>query len=175
MKAYVFSIGEPTTELCVWSLERLGFEVVLWQDNSRLWDKLRRLYFEAEADFVRADADCVFNKNVLKLEPTDACVWHKGKVWDWYRQDLSYCGIHWIKQEAIHVLRANIDKFEKAERPETMMNRLAEFHNPRIANSCNLICGLHGYKQGDIQRVKDTKLRRNQDYDWELYERINAL
>ena len=27
MKAFVTSIGEPTTDLCVWALERQGFDV----------------------------------------------------------------------------------------------------------------------------------------------------
>lgn len=61
MKAYVTSIGEPTTDLCVWSLERNGFETVLIQDQTTLAEKLKRIYSEADEDFVRIDADVIVN------------------------------------------------------------------------------------------------------------------
>ena len=42
MKAYLFSKGETTTELAKWSLERLGFEVVLIYDtNTTFFDKYK--------------------------------------------------------------------------------------------------------------------------------------
>jgi hypothetical protein len=61
MKAFVTSIGEPTTDLCVWSLERNGFEVVLLNNGSLLADKLKSIYEQATDDFVRIDADVVVN------------------------------------------------------------------------------------------------------------------
>ena len=57
MKCYVTSIGEPTTDVCVWSLKRNGFDVELLQDNSSLQNKLKRIFEKADDDFLRVDAD----------------------------------------------------------------------------------------------------------------------
>jgi len=71
MKAFVFSIGERTTGLCVEQLEKMGFEVILYKDNTSLWDKLKRFYTEAletnEDKFLRIDADIIPNQNVKDL------------------------------------------------------------------------------------------------------------
>lgn len=173
MKAYIFSIGEPTTELCKWSLDRLGFETVVVSNNdTSLWSKLKYIYNHVNDDFLRIDADIICNKNVLKLEPQDNCWWHQCYGWDWYAQDLNPIGINWIKKECLPALRSNIEQFENAERPESQMFRLGEFHNPRRCEVHNIIGGLHGYGQSDLDRIIETKKRRNQDYDWELVKAL---
>lgn len=174
MKAYIFSIGEPTTELCKWSLERQGFEtMIVYNPDTSLWTKLKWLYNHVDEDFLRVDADVICNTNVKKLEPQDNCWWHTGMGFDWLKQDINSISIHWIKKQALSYLRANIGKFENAERPETELFRLEEFQNPRRCETYNVMTGLHGYKQGDLNRVKESKERRGQPYDFELVERIN--
>ena len=174
MRAYVTSIGEATTEDCIWALERLGYEVKMIFGASILADKLAEIYHDAEDDFLRVDADVIVNKNVLKLECPPDVWWLQARTFDWWKQDIMYGGVQLIKKEALPVLRLRIKQYRFTERPETMMSRLEEFHNPRRFQSSELVCGIHGYGQDDMQRVKDTKDRRHQDgYDWALAERLS--
>lgn len=181
MIAYVTSIGESTTELCVWSLKRNGFEVELLQDGTSLAQKLKKIYELADDDFTRVDADVVPNRNftvenVRKQEHPDAW-WIQFRTFGWYSQTPIYGGVQFIKKEAIPYLRKSIDKYIYAERPETQVARIEEFYNPRRFVSSDMMMGLHGYKQNDVERIKRTKLNRNQfgEYDWELAERIGRL
>ena len=177
MKAYIFSMGEPTLQLCEWSLKRQGFEtVVVHNPETTFWSKLKWVYEHADDDFLRVDADIVCNKNIKKLEPQDNCWWHQCFGWDWYAQDVLPISINWIKKESLSYLRTNIDRFENAERPESQMFRLDEFHNPRRCEVYNIIGGLHGYGQKDIDRVRETKERRKQKgYDFELASALGTF
>ena len=178
MMAYVFSVGEPTTDISIWSLERLGLSVKLIENSeTSLWEKLDWLYHNVDEDFIRVDADCIVNKNVLKLEPRDNCWWHQSWCWGWHKQDLVPSSVGYVRKEALMALRQNIEQFKDAERPESQMFRLDEFHHPRRCEVYNIVTGLHGYgqDQANISRVKRAKARRQQDYDWELSERIGHL
>jgi hypothetical protein len=180
MRAIVFSIGETTTELCKWSLERLGLEVtVMENENTTLWHKLKHLYNHMDEDIIRVDADIVCNQNVLKLieeaQASEETWWLQSTGWDWYHQELAPMSVSYIKKVALPFLRSSIEPFRKAERPESQMFRLDEFHNPRRCFVSPTITGLHGYGQNDLGRVKDQKRRRKQTYDWELIEKIIQL
>lgn len=180
MRAYVTSIGEPTTELCIWSLDRLGFDVVPIQDMSSLAWKLKTIYKQADDDFLRVDADVICNRNVLELPITGPkrAWWLQPQVFDWYKQDLSYGGIQFIKKQALPALRESINNHLQAERPETEMFRLPAFFRPRRSVSVeSFVCGLNGWGQDDLPRVKKTKARRNQytNYDWPLVEKMMEL
>lgn len=177
MKAFVTSIGEPTTELCVWSLERNGFEVVLLQSDSNLADKLKDIYSQAEDDFFRVDADVIPNRLCRPPLSRGEYWWYQYQCFDWYSQDISNGGVQLVKRECLPALRANIGRFMHSERPETELYRLPEFDNPRRCITIPHIVGLHGYAQTDLDRVKAVKERRNQsdNYDWELLDRINQL
>lgn len=172
------SIGEPTTDTCVWSLKRLGFEVVLIADErTSLWDKLKLMFDEVGyEDFLRVDADVICNRNVLKLVEWQSQAWYiQSLCWDWLKQDLGYNTPSFIRREALSAIRTHLNEAQYEERPETYLTRLPEFYQPRRAETANLICGLHGYAQADYERVKQQKQRRGQDYDWELFEKVNAL
>lgn len=179
MIAYLTSIGEATTELSEWALKRNGFKVRMLNDNSTLANKLKRIYYEVDEDFVRVDADVVVNSNLVpnKLYLADPRIWWvQYYTFDWFKQDIGHGGIQFIKKQALKALRANIDNFMDAERPESQMYRLDEFNNPRRCVSDKTVMGIHGYGQTDIQRVKDTKKRRHQThFDWELAERLSNL
>lgn len=181
MIAYITSIGEPTTETCRWSLERNGFEVVVVQDKyTTLAQKLKWIYDASVGlDFIRVDADVVVNKNlvpefVAHSAPKDIW-WTQYMTFDWYKQDLTHGGVQFIKNEALASLSEHIHEALDKERPESYMFRLKEFHGPRRCISNSKVVGIHGYAQKDMERVKATKARRNQYYDWELAERLNAL
>lgn len=181
MRAVITSIGEPTTELCKWSLSRLGFRVyVVHSEKSTLYQKLVTL-FDIEGildeDFLRVDADVIVNKNVLELVKLDEAWWYQGQTFDWFKQDISHGGVQFIRKQCFPAIKKHLREAEHMERPETYLSRLEEFHNPRRFVTFEKVCGLHGYKQKDIERVKLTKYRRGQaeNYDWELAEKIEAL
>lgn len=178
-RAYVTSIGEPTTELCVWSLERQGYDVTLVQDPySSLATKLQEIYKHADTDFLRVDADVIPNRNVSTLSQYEPDAWWvQGQCFGWQAQDLVYGGVQFIRKEALPALRANIEDHLKDERPETAMFRLPEFHEPRRCVSVQVVCGLHGWGQKDQVKIKQTKERRGQsaNYDWALVERMNEV
>lgn len=179
MIAYITSIYENTADICKWSLERNGFTVFEVKGQDSLAEKLKYIYMHSNDDFLRVDADVIPNKNItydyVKTLNEKNVWWYQFLTYDWYKQDLTHGGIQFIKREALSLLRENIDKYMKAERPESQMYRLPEFHYPRRGKTIDIIAGLHGYKQSDTERVKQTKNRRKQEYDWELYERITKL
>lgn len=177
MIAVITSIGEPTTQLCHWALQRQGFQVFLVLDQTSLAEKLEAIYEMVDEDFLRVDADVIPNSNVKKLiKESPEAWWVQGRTFDWFSQDVMNGGVQVIRKVALPTLRANIGKFLTAERPESQMFRLDEFHDPRRCVTSDLVTGLHGYGQADIDRVKATKARRKQDwYDWELAERIGQL
>lgn len=175
MKAVVFSIGEKTTDLCAEQMERFGFNVEIWQDQSPLWQKLARLYLLDE-DVVRIDADIIPNENVTYLPRQTNYWWLCGSGWDWYAHGIRPISIHFIKRQALKVAREHIKQATTQARPETYIWRLPEFHNPRRCKVVDEVMGLHGYAQKDQRsRIKSLKSSRDQYYDWSLVEKIEAL
>jgi hypothetical protein len=183
MKAYVTSVGEPTTDLCVWALERNHFDVVLIKDDTSLQQKLKKIYEMANEDFIRVDADVIVNKwcNQLNIEreinKTPYCWWMQFRCWGWYSQDLIYGGVQYIKKEALPALRENVDRFKEIDRPETQLSRIAEFYDPRRFLSSERVYGIHGYGIKEVKPVIKQKALRGQsaNYDWELVQRMNEL
>lgn len=181
MKAYVTSIGEPTTELCVWALERNGFDVELVQNPAWLAMKLEYIYNDAIEEFLRVDADIVVNRNMtpeLLQSLDDSTIWWwQFLTFDWFKQDVNH-SMAYIKPAAFPALRKHIGDLQMDIRPETKISRIEEFHNPRrMATYEDKIMGLHGYATADLNPVKELKSLRGQYglYDFELAERLNAL
>lgn len=181
MRAYVFSIGESTTDLCVELMQKYGFEVVLFQDETSLWAKLKRFYEEALAtkdhQFVRIDADIIPNKNaaIIPHSKNDYPLWECSVGWDWYKQDRGSISIHYMNRLAAEMCLRHIAEAEALTRPETHLWR-DERINPYTRLDWTLARGIHGYGQADHrERIKALKRERNQEYDWELVEKIEAL
>lgn len=180
MIAYVTSIGEVTTNLCMWSLQRNGFDVKLLHNTNSLAQKLLDIYEHAEEDFVRVDADVVVNK---KLTPeyvhglAPESWWLQFQTFDWFKQDITNGGVQFIRKAALKDLRNNILRFQDSDRPETQMYRLDEFNTPRRCTTIQSIVGIHGYKQDNIERVKKQKASRKYytDFDFELAEALEEL
>lgn len=187
IKAYVFSIGEKTTDLCCELMKEYGFEVVLYQDQTSLWDKLKRFYTEALAtgdeEVVRIDADVIPNKNVLKMvewaKEDEWGRWTCAMGWDWYKQEIGAISIHVMHHSVIEECLNKIESAKNESRPETHLWRLKEvtaFTELYNGEGEEIYCGLHGYGQREHRkRIKDLKYNRGQDYDWDLIDRIEAL
>jgi hypothetical protein len=182
MIAYVTSVNEPTTDVCVWSLERNGFEVILLKSDSTLHDKLSTIYKTATEDFLRVDADIIVNRNMTprlltELSDNKNIWWWQFVVYDWFKQDVSN-SLAFIKKEALEALRNNIDRFNKDIRPETRSSRIDELCTPRrLETYTEKIMGIHGYGTKNLEPVKDLKKARKQMdiHDFELMERLNSL
>lgn len=178
MKAFVFSIGEKTTDLCCELMELYGFEVILYNDGTTLWDKLKRFYTEAlesdEQQFLRIDADIIPNSNVKKLAEM-ATGWTCAVGYDWYKQDRSSISIHIMDKQTIRECLEHIEEAKNRIRPETYLWRLPMV-NPRTKHLDWFSCGLHGYGQVEHRgRIKQLKHLREQNYDWDLIEKIENL
>lgn len=185
MKAYVTSIGEPTTELCKWSLERNGFDVLVIKDSSTLAEKLKYIYQIADDDFIRVDADVIVNRNctqenirrLMRDHQYKHAVWLQFTTFDWLSQDLAHGGVQLITRQALSDLRSHVHEAINKERPESYMYRIDAFQEPRVCLSHYAVMGLHGYGQTDLQRIKDTKSRRGQydNYDWEIVDKLGEI
>lgn len=179
MRAFLTSIGEPTTDLAQWALERNGFQVSLIQGSSPLHEKLSQIYHKATDDFLRVDADTIVSRlctpDQLVMPPETW--WLQYQTFDMYKLDVMWGGVQFITKKALPALRANIGQLKHPERPETEMFRLPDFHNPRRCISEYTIMGLHGFAQKDLTRVRATKLARDQmdDYDWQMAERLEKF
>lgn len=179
MKVFVFSIGEHTTDLAVELMEKYGFDVQLvYNETSSLWEKLHYFYtkaLETGDEFVmRMDADIIPNKNVIRLSKCRE-MWTCASGFDWYKQDRGAISIHVMHRDTIKKCLEHIGEAKRESRPETYLWRLAEVNRfTRIEEKYS--CGIHGYAQENHRkRIKELKHIRNQDYDWELLERIEAL
>lgn len=178
MKAFVTSIGESTTELCVWSLERQGFDVeLILNPETTLAHKLEEIYNLADDNFLRVDADIVVTNKVKLLDLPKDIWWVQAQCFDMHAQDIIYGGIQMISKEALPALRKHIINQQSAERPETAMYRLEEFYKPRRCQSVDLICGIHSFGKQDMQRIQATKARRGQsaNYDFELANKMQEF
>ena len=179
MKCYITSIGEPTTDLCIFSVERQGFEAVLVQDKTSFNAKLEFIYNDADDDFLRIDADVIMNHNVHRFIAScpPEIWWLQSMSFDWWQMDTCWGGVQYIKKKCLPALRANISKVQHLDRPESLMYRLPEFHEPRRCEGAEIVCGLHGYGQNDMQRVIDLKTKRKQidSYDFKLAQRASEL
>jgi hypothetical protein len=181
--AFVTTIGEPTTDLCVWSLKRNGFEVHTVSGDTTLAEKLKEIYQEAyyiDCDFLRVDADVIVNKNCtpdnISGLVSDDDWWVQFMTFEWFRLDIGYGGVQFYKKETLPALMKNIDDALLLDRPETYLSRIPEFYGPRRFNSVEKVMGLHNYKN-DIKRVAKVKANRGQSsqYDFDLAVRMNEL
>lgn len=179
MNAYITTIGERTTGVCKWSLERNGFNVFVLDGTTTLAQKLKLIYSIADDDFIRVDADVIpnntFSPDFIRATAPKHVWWVQFMTYDWLQQNTTHGGIQYIKKDALATLRNNIDRFLEADRPESQMYRLEEFSNPRRCISNAKVLGLHGYGQEDYERVKQVKSRRKYQFDWELFERVQSL
>lgn len=179
MKAYVFSIGEPTTDLCVELMEKYGFDIqLIYNETSSLWDKLKYFYTKAletgDEYVMRIDGDIIPNKNTIRLSRSRE-MWTCATGFDWYKQDRGSISIHVMHRDIIKKCLEHIEEAKDEVRPETYLWRLPEVNRHTYTEE-RYSCGVHGYgQQSHRDRIKTLKDSRGQSYDWDLVERIEAL
>ena len=175
IKAYVFSIGEPTTKLCIEALNNQGVEVVLYQDGSRFTEKYKRMLDEATDDvFLRVDADIIVNHRV-KEYLSQAKDWSCAYGWVWWQQDLQPISVMHYTREVIDIIKAHVhDKvFLHTARPEQYMWSLPELKDK--IHKVYVPVGIKGYGVRNLKPVKERKANRGQTYNWRWVEKINEL
>lgn len=174
MIAYVFSVGEPTTDLCVEALRKQGLDVILYQDGSRFSEKYRRLMNEATGDFLRVDADIIINDRLSEYL-SQAKDWSCAYGWVWWQQDLQPISVMYYSPEVVDIIKKHLHDpdFDRTPRPEQYMWSLPELKDK--IHKINVPLGIKGYGVRNLTPVKKRKKDRNQYYDWWWIEKINKL
>ena len=180
MRAYVTSVGEKTTDICVTQLKKFGFDVVLLDHKEKWIEKYKRFINIADEDCIRVDADIILNSNIIDpLKYTQGLsnwLMCQFKVYDIYKNNI-HLGIPVMyKKEALGIIRRNFDKVNPL-RPEATAWRIPEI-NPHTFNIDEVV-GIHGiYQDADtVRRAMKNKIDRKQfsDYDFELIEKLMNL
>ena len=173
MKAYLTSIGEPTTPIAKWQLERLGFEVVLLDEVEPWVVKYKKFINIAQENCLRVDADVVVNKKILGCLKLPDDIMAQFNCYDFYGNDTwNTCPVYY-GSKILEIIRKNIDKIGD-KRPETDAWRLPEVVKHTITFG-KIIYGSHGIGASKemIERAKQNKQDRNQlnQFDFELVEK----
>lgn len=180
MKAYLCSIGEPTTEICKKQLEKYGLEVVMLDAVESWEEKYKRFIGMASENCIRIDADIIPNGNAMIYVSTEGfnketrMIQFKG--YDFYQNNLSVMGLVYYSKEALEEIRASFDKIDW-RRPEATAWRLPKIN--RFTETIPLVCGIHGFFQSeeDLERHMRNKEERKQmeNYDFELARELLNL
>ena len=183
MKAYVTSIGEKTTEICVQQLKKFGVEVVLL-DKEESWEskykRFIRMAHEDNENCIRVDADVIVNKYIQEAmycgDLEDGTLIVSFCLYDLYRNGIFAGSPIFYTKKALGI----IDRYKMMlhpDSPESSACRLDQI-NPHKYQS-DIIVGMHGFFQnyGTIERaIINKKDRKQQDlFDFELVDKLMNL
>jgi len=174
IQAYVFSIGEPTTDLCLEALNRNGIDAVLYQSPSSFAEKYKTLMTTAKPPFLRVDADIIVNHRVQEyLEK--ALDWSCPYGWVWWQQDLQPISVMYYSEKVVELIKPHLNDevFNTAVRPEQYMWSLPEMQGKN--HKINIPVGLKGYGVRELEPVVSRKNARGQSYDWGWIVELNNL
>lgn len=180
MKAYLTTIGEPTTEICKEQLERFGFDVVVL-DGAEPWaQKYARFIETADEDCIRIDADVILNQNIkeaingLKYQPQMLMV--QWSCYDLYRNNIGVCSPVFYSKKALEIIREDFKDLD-LRRPEATAWRLKRINE--FTATKDWVVGMHGFFQDKdhLARHLENKIERKQmeDYDFELAKKLTKL
>ena len=178
MKAYITTIGERTTDLCIEQLKKYGFDVIVLDENELWINKYKRFIKMADGDCLRIDADTLVNENAMLIgvdvKPEEYIIAHI--YYDMYKNNISLGGPVFYTKKGLDIIRENLDKISE-QRPETSAVRLKQFigHMGRR----DFVMGIHGLGQDDItieRAIYNKVMRRQLDtYNFEFIKKINKL
>jgi len=181
MRAFVTSVGEKTTGICVEQLEKVGFKVVLLDDPNQSWESKYRTFITKahgyNEDCFRVDADVIIGAGIR-----DATLIGNGYLikayclYDLYRNGIFKGSPIFYTKKALGIIDRYKDTLHP-NRPESSACRLDGI-NPYKFQS-DLVVGMHGFFQDDaaIERAKTNKTDRKQQgiFDFELVEKLMKL
>lgn len=182
MKAYLTSVGETTTGLVKWQLERLGFEAILLEGKEAWVDKYRRFLELAKAageNCIRIDADVIPNKHLVEAVnyfvkcPNEWLV--QFRTYDLYRNAVGISSPVYYSAEAFK----HIDLIQlHPTRPEAEVWRQSSVNYHTFTDNLHIV-GVHGFYQDweTVSRAKLNKITRKQlaEYDFELVDKIKEM
>jgi len=190
MKAFVFSIGEKTTDICQWSLKRLGFETVLLYDPKTTLSQKYEQFLEMAKDekwVIRCDADLIvlpkfkeLLEEAFKSDPNEEIWWWNFRPFDFLHYSQSHSGPKAMNHKVIEAgQKYKKNFFRQVLRPEREFWNQEVFKNPRRCQVVEGVASLHGFKQTPeyYKRVNEMKKKRGQwqKYDHELIDKLNNL
>jgi len=177
MKAYLTTIGEKTTDICRWNLERFGFEVIMLNKLESWIDKYKNFINIADENCLRIDSDVLVNKNIndcLLLGDKDMVQF---QCFDIYRNDIWVTCPVFYGKTILQIIRNNIEKLD-LYRPETSAWRLPDVL-PHTKSYVDKVYGSHGLFQDEetMKRAYKNKQDRNQldQYDFELINKLYGI
>jgi hypothetical protein len=186
MIAYVTSVGEKTTEICVKQLQRRGFEVVLMDDKEPWIQKYARFIVQANRkgeDCVRVDADVIVNRFFTPANiENDAKDFSKYLmlqygIYDLYSNGVKYGQPVFYSHKALPIIERNLAMINP-RRPEATAWRLSEI-NPFTRTMDDDVVGMHGFFQDadTMAKAKENRIARKQEdlIDENLLEQILKL
>lgn len=175
MKAFLCSIGEPTTEIVSDLLNGFGFEVILLDGVEPWYEKYKRFIFQAEEKCIRIDADVIPNKNIRDFRNLRIGM-HQASGYDMYKNEIGIISPVFYSKEVLELIRENWHLVGK-NRPETDASRIPAV-NKQFFTSFQVV-GIHGIYQRreDIERHKEHKIARKQidNYHFELTYKLQKL
>jgi hypothetical protein len=175
MKAYLCTIGERTTEVCKWQLERLGFEVVVLDEIEPWCVKYARFIQMANEDCIRIDADVILNDKILLDidQIPENILMAQFQYFDFYRNEVGGGNPCFYSKACLDILKTKLDEIDE-RRPEASAWRLKEIND--FTMTCERICGMHGFgcDKEMLERAKKNKEDRGQInlYDFDLAEKL---
>lgn len=185
MKAYVCSVGEKTTDICISQLRRYGFEVVHLSQIEPWHEKYKRFIKMASRnpeDCVRVDADVIVNKRFLlekvreDIKNRKDCYMLQWQVYDLYKNFIHSGQPVFYAANVFPIIKSNINKINEL-RPESSIWKLAEINN--LTRTVETVVGMHGFFQDQetFTRAHQNKMLRGQldDYDFTLASRLRNL
>lgn len=185
MKAFIFSIGENTTDLCFRLMKQYAFEPVLLGEKESLLEKYTRFINAAyvlKEDVLKIDADIIPNnyirevhadslgyrlQDAMMIQYSNYCI---------YRNGINIGNPVFYRKKAIALIKANLDKLDPM-RPEASAWRLKEIND--WTHTSDTIVGVHGVYQSpdDVARHQQNKIDRKQidGYDFSVIEELMDL
>lgn len=185
MKAYIFSIGERTTNICARLMREYNFEPIVLDGKESSFEKYKRFINDAYAtgeDVLKIDADIIPNKYIrgvyaesvgyqlqdaLMIQYQNYCI---------YRNGINIGNPVFYRKKAIAIIKGNLDKLDPT-RPEATAWRLPQIND--WTHTSDLIVGLHGLYQRDedIDRHEANKIDRKQidGYDFKIVRELTDL
>lgn len=181
MRAYVTSIGERTTDICVSQLKKFGYEVLLLNQVEPWFDKYKKFISIADENCLRVDADIIVNQNIMNAERftfhfDNEWMMVQFSVYDLYK-NLPHSGVPVMyNKKALEIIRNNFYSLDP-RRPEATAWRLPQIN--RMTYTIHELVGMHGFfqdKESILRHMKNKIERKQIDlYDFDLAEKLMNL